>query len=318
MLSQAVVSLRKHSLGDLTVNRQLITCLALCISSSGLAAEPVRQSSSLNVKIENGAADKTISQSLFWYKADLLNGHAEKEPLEKVLAELSKTSGLDYVLKYKPEEEETVTFRIQGKTLADSLKEVLTNYNYVFIPAANAGEASKLILLRRVFEEAEEPELMLEEELPGVASDSKPAEPWSLDEFQKLESASRENMTPEQWEALEREEREQKMNRALDALDTEHRGLKEDAIGELMGVDNPEATDALLNTALNGEDTGLQQFAAEALWRHAADLEFKNPQANQALQTLAEKGDAITKEYARKALEDARRYAKNAGEDGGG
>lgn len=306
--------------------RQVIGFLALCVFSSVLVAEPVKQSTSLADQAKNSSADVS-SQSLFRYKAGLLNGHAEKMPLEKVLADLSAATGLKSVLKYKPEEGEVVSFRVKDKVLTDGLKEVLRNHNYLFIPGANAKEVSKLIVLGNRSAGAQEQQAPLRQEKHAEVTgspDEKPAGPRSLDEFRKLNLAGGDTVslheeTAEQREAREareREELEQKTERAMDALDSDFRGLKEDAIGELTGVNSPEATNALLNTALNGEDKDLQQYAAEALWRHAADFGFKNPEANQALQALAEDGNSTTREYARKALEDARRYAENAGDGG--
>lgn len=310
--------------------RQMIGFLALCVFSSGMAAEPVKQSTSSVDPPKNSSADAS-SQSLFRYKAGLLNGHAKKIPLEKVLADLSAATGLKPVLKYKPEKDEAVSFRVKDKILTDGLKEVLRNYNYLFIPASNAKEVSKLIVLGNTSAgEGDEQVSPLQEKIVEVpeSPEENPAGPHSLDDFRKLNLAGDTGDTVptyeetaeqrEAREAREREELEQRTERAVDALDSNYRGLKEDAIGELTGVNSPLATNALLDTALNGEDKDLQQYAAEALWRHAADLGFKNPEANQALQTLAEDGNSSTSEYARKALEDARSHAENAGDGDGG
>lgn len=85
----------------------------------------------------------------------------------------------------------------------------------------------------------------------------------------------------------------------------------------MTGIDSPEVTSILLNVALSVEGEELQQIAGAALWHHAADLRFKNPAVNQALKTLAEKGNLTGKENVRKALEDTKRYAKRDGEEGG-
>lgn len=323
--------------------RQLII-LPLCAWSLGVmaASQAISQSTALAAETVK-ASSEIKSQSLFHYKDGLLSGDAKKEKLGTVLSALSESVTLKAVLRYKPKSDEVVSFRVKDKVLVDALKEVLRGYNYVYIPSAgDTGELSKLILLGRVSAEvsapAVEPESTQEEEQSaeseseGLNEDVKKkklAGPWGLDEFRRLkefckpvaeanEYGKAKTETSEGCRDREALEREDKLARALDALDTDYRDLKESALNELKGINDPEATNALLNMALNGGDKELQQFAAEALWQHAADLGFKDTDANQALKVLAKEGDSTVKGYGQQALEDAKRYAKNVNGDGGG
>lgn len=313
--------------------------LPICIASAVAAAAsvPTQYSDSVTAKPEMGVAD-TSSRSLFRFKEGLLSGDAKKEKLVTVLSSLSRTAKLKVVLRYAPEANEAVSFRIKNKALSDALKEALRGYNYVYIPAAeSSGELSKLILLGKVFAQASMPapepiqeKEQLAESGGGVAAKRKKlAGPWGLDEFRSLKerckqtAEANEHGTPtkeisEECRDREALEQEDKLARALDALETDYRDLKEAALDELKGINDPEATNALLDMALNSDDQELQQLAAEALWQHAADLGFKDADANQALEVLAKDGDSTVKSYGQQALEDAKRYAKHVKEENGG
>ena len=315
--------------------------LPLCVLPLGVSA--VQMSSSQPASLTAGPGKGGVevnAQSLFRYEAGLLSGNAKKETLATVLSALSRTAKLKAMLRYKPEANEVVSFNIKDKVLTEALKEVLRGYNYIYIPTAGSGEVSKLILLGKVSAEvaAAAPALerkLIESSEPVEDSETgdmkqKLAGPWGLDEFRRLKTFCQPVAEADEYrskqkteiaaECRDREalEREDKLVRALDALDTNYRNLKEAALAELQGIDDPEAANALLNMALNEDDMELQQLAAQALWQHAADLGFKDPDANQALKVLAKDGDSIVKDYGQKALEDAKRYTKHIKDASGG
>lgn len=321
----------------------LLIVLSFCILSFGVIAAPQSGPQSPALAAEPGkGAGEAESQSLFRYKSGLLIGDAKREKLGTVLSALGKATKLKAVLRYKPEADETVSFRVKDKVLAEALKEVLRGYNYIYIPAAaDSGELSKLILLGKVAAEVSEPVLqqvsiLEQEEEQSTNSEEvkkkKLAGPWGLNEFRRLKEFCKPTAEANEYEygkpkkeelteeCRDREmlEREDKLARALAALDTDYRNLKEAALDELKGINDPEATNALLNMALNSSDKELQQFAADALWQHAADLGFKDADANQALEVLAKKGDSTVKETGQRALEDAKRYAQQRTKEGYG
>jgi len=322
---------------------RLIT-LSLCsILSYGTVANPnpLTQSSALLAESQKGVVSTNIPTSLFRFKDGLLSGNAQQENLSSVLSELGRIAKLKPVLRYKPTADEGVSFKIKDKLLADVLKEVLRNYNYIYIPASEGSDGlSKLILLGKMTTPANfsvpniEQKLIQEqqEETPTNSENvtkKKLSGPWGLDEFRRLKefckpiAEANEHGNPlatvtDECQELEALEREDKLARALDALDTNHRNLKEAALDELKGINDPEATNALLNMAMNEDDKELQQLAAEALWQHAADLGFNNLEANQALKDLTNADNTFVNDIGQKAVEDAKRYAKHTKKDGGG
>lgn len=106
-------------------------------------------------------------------------------------------------------------------------------------------------------------------------------------------------------------QRSARLERATWAIDSEHSHIRMMAIDELVTTKDPRATQIISNAAMRGEtsvDERLQ--AAEALWRHAADLEFSNLTAVQSLQQLAADSDPSVAAIANRALADMDRYQR--------
>ena len=175
----------------------------------------------------------------------------------------------------------------------------------------------------------EERASMMEGEDPSDESSQKDAYiPYNLDDYQPLpeelpdegvsalesveqDPAARRLAMEEQ--AIRKERLQQaRLERSLSALNSEHPHLRSMAIEELVSVKDPRSTPALTNVA-KSEDLSADERrqAAQALWHHAADLEFANPEANQAVRSLARDSDPSVRDIAKRALIDMERYQRH-------
>lgn len=150
----------------------------------------------------------------------------------------------------------------------------------------------------------------------GEALEPQEGEPTSLDEFQAIareeESAPGVDVSEEGDPsgdpslAAERHQRycESVVDRALAALASQHHHLKQMAINELASLEDPNATEALLQ-AVKGTldiDSALRVQAVAALGRNAAEQGFTNHDAVDTLKRLAQGSDAQLKPVAKEAL----------------
>jgi hypothetical protein len=148
--------------------------------------------------------------------------------------------------------------------------------------------------------------------------------PYDLDEFMPLPEQELVKEEPEQspgggalsaeeQAAWEERRRQAQLERSLSALYTEHSHLRAMAVEELTGIDDPRATRALESVARSdAASNDEQRRAAQALWHHAADLQFSDSIANQAIRQLADDGDPAVREIAKQALNDMERYQRRS------
>lgn len=147
----------------------------------------------------------------------------------------------------------------------------------------------------------------------GEALEPQEGEPTSLDEFQAIapeegsapmldlseEGSNNPSSDPESHQRY----REAVVDRALAALASGPHHLKQEAINQLASLEDPKATDALLQ-AVNGNvglDAALRVEAIAALGQNAADAGFNND-AVDTLKRLAQGSDAQLSAVAKEAL----------------
>lgn len=100
------------------------------------------------------------------------------------------------------------------------------------------------------------------------------------------------------------------MKRALEVLKSDYKHLYAEAIEQLVGILDPRATQALVEAASTDTDAKSRAQAVEALWQHAAHLQFADATSVTALKQLAEDSDASVSKVARRALQDMQQYQK--------
>ena len=152
--------------------------------------------------------------------------------------------------------------------------------------------------------------------------------PHDLDECQALEFTEKdaalileepsENALEEERELFEEEREENrralqdaKIKRAKAVLGMQRCShLWEEAIEELVGIQDDRVTAILIDIAGKGKTEQLKDKAAEALWNNTADSEFKNTKGIAALKRLSNSSDPAVKMKAQQALKDYERYVR--------
>jgi hypothetical protein len=105
-----------------------------------------------------------------------------------------------------------------------------------------------------------------------------------------------------------------RLNRSMSALESEHSHLRSMAVEEMSRISDPRVPGALRGVATSDESTASErQKAAQALWNYAADQQFSDSGANQALSSLVDSKDPSVKKIAEQALRDMERYQKRYG-----
>jgi hypothetical protein len=111
----------------------------------------------------------------------------------------------------------------------------------------------------------------------------------------------------------EQEHQEGLLQQVLDDLSAGDPHLPTETLALLQGMDDPRATQALIAAASSdADDSQARAQALEILWRHAADLEFRDEASVNALKQLAYDGDDQTTEIARQALQDMEQYQQHS------
>lgn len=82
-------------------------------------------------------------------------------------------------------------------------------------------------------------------------------------------------------------------------------------IEQLVGAQDPRATDALVQAASRSSDGASRTQAVEALWRHAADHAFADEVAVASLEQLAIDREPRVSKIARQALQDREHFQRS-------
>ncbi|WP_139559661.1 HEAT repeat domain-containing protein [Methylotetracoccus oryzae] len=111
----------------------------------------------------------------------------------------------------------------------------------------------------------------------------------------------------------EKRNAEKALQRDLDALRTARDdSTRRAAIERLVGNPSALATQALVEQAVGSGSPDFRVGAADALWRHAADREFADPEVLEGLRRLSTDPDRSVSELALRALSDRDAYLAGA------
>lgn len=97
------------------------------------------------------------------------------------------------------------------------------------------------------------------------------------------------------------------IDRALEAI-AGAQTIENDVIEQLVGAQDPRATEVLVHAASGSTDGASRATAVEALWRHAADHAFTDQGAIASLEQLANDSDLRVSTIARRALQDKEQF----------
>ncbi len=80
------------------------------------------------------------------------------------------------------------------------------------------------------------------------------------------------------------------------------------AMEQLAAIDHPDATELIIRATSDNSNVVDRALAADALWQHASNQSFADPEVNQALERLAADADASVRNIAEQALSDMQAY----------
>jgi hypothetical protein len=251
------------------------------------------------------------------YENGLIDASIDSAPLGKVLHEIARKTGMQIHLADPVIANWPVLTSVKGIPLVEGVKRILEGFSYMLYPAANGPVVI-------VLSTQPDPAKM---GVKATAAALKPASlaqphyaisaeaPQSLDEFQPVAvgdaffgADGEQELSPEEQLAVVQEHDKAILKRALDALNSDYKHLYAEAINQIVGMDDPRATQALVEAANTGLDAKSRAQAVEALWQHAAHLQFADATSITALKQLAGDNDAHVSKVARRALQDMQQY----------
>lgn len=291
--------------------------------------------------IEATAADNPAiaDWSAIQYARGLLDGQIENVPLGKVLSELARKSGVQVHFIDPVIAQWSVSASLKGVPFVEGIKRILDGFSYATYrgadisgiivlstqpdPARTGIKTAGTGLMRVSLTAAPDKRSPTLQD-PGAAPFIPMAGegvPQSLDELQPITMEAEslgpmeevgQEVDPAAQLAKEQEYNEALLRRALYALESEHRHLHREAINQLQGMKDPRATQALAEAASSteGKDSRARVQAVETLWRHTADLKFRDEGSINVLTRLAEDNDTRVAEIARQALRSMQQYQK--------
>ena len=264
---------------------------------------------------------------------DLITMRAEKVLLGQVLKEFAARTGARVILKNSSVAKHTVSINFKQLSFNKAVRIILNGYSYTSYSVK--GVPIVTVFGSKTGQPFQGPaETVASAILPSEPTKVHTAKiridgsPLSLDEFRpiiteqslrekELENPNKDDAMAADGSIGEEEQLQARLDRALDAIQSEYGNLHSEALHELEGMDNPEATATLIQVASGkAEKVAVPRTeAVEVLWHHAADLNFTDKGSVAALQQLANDSDPEVSVMAQKALRDRENYnRRNSGQ----
>lgn len=253
------------------------------------------------------------------YVNGLLDARIDHAPLSKVLRGIVLRTGMQTRLADPLIGNWPVVASVEGMPLAEALTRILEGYSYVLYPTASGP----VVIVLSTPPDPATISVKIPATLLNTSSLAQPNDahsekaPETLDDFQRIApedtlafatADNKQALSQEDQVLIVQEQYDAILKRSLDVLDSEHRHLHAEAVAQLVGIDNPLATHALVEAARTDPDAILRAHKVEALWQHAAILKFEDETSVAALKQLSEDSDANVRKVARRAVQDMQRY----------
>jgi hypothetical protein len=236
----------------------------------------------------------TAGASFIHYHDGRLSAQIDSRPLVDVLRELGAATGARFILRDTGNGQVLVSVTIASQPFVEGVKRILRGCSYAIYTREGADLPTVLVLSAGQTTGA--PVVRAAPMFPPPTVSS------------PLATGQREADQVEA-QAQEQAEREETLNQALTALNPAEGTLSQHALDQLVGIrDDPRATQALVQVALGASESDARAQATEALWHHAADLEFADADAVSALEQLANDADTVVQKIAQQALADMQQY----------
>jgi hypothetical protein len=270
--------------------------------------------------------------------------------LKAVVQGLTEVTGAKFVLLGDQRWANQAIFaQVNKKSLDKALARILRDYSYAVCPVAGSDMLKVTIILKRgkdtptpATARSNSSDTLVKSQPSGAsamtgkeAADAKSSSdakresdspkaayvPHDLDDYMPLPDQGPVDLGSEKDPAGgdlgsvdEQATQEARLERSLSALDSEYDHLRSMAVEELVGMNDPRATSALESIARSGDaSVDVRRQATQALWHHAADLEFADSAANSALKRLAQDKDPSIQAIADRALTDMEQYIRRQG-----
>jgi hypothetical protein len=247
------------------------------------------------------------------YEHGLIDARIDNAPLGEVLRDLALKTGMQIHIADPVIANWPVLASVKGIPLAEGVKRILEGFSYMLYPATNGPV---VIVLSTQPDPAKTTAAALKPASLAQPHHAISEEaPQSLDEFQPVAvgdaffgADGEQELSPEEQLAVVQEYNEALLKRAFDVLKSDYTHLYVEAINQIVGMDDPRATQALVEAVSTGLDAKSRAQAVEALWQHAAHLQFADATSVDALKQLAEDSDANVSKVAHRALQDMQQY----------
>lgn len=253
-------------------------------------------------ELPDAARGPLASVSLIHYRDGCLSALIENRSLAEVLHALGATTGANVILSDPASGEASVSSSFESQSFRAGVMRILEGFSYAIYPVEGEKLPAVLVL-------STAPNESPVTGRPSAADGQVPASPVLASPAAFGPSAEQE-LKNDQTDALahEQAQREESLNRAIDALTANDGKLDQQALDTLVGVQDPRATQTLIDAVSRASDGRARARATKALRHHAADLEFADGTTVAALEQLANDADAAVQKTARQALEDMKQY----------
>jgi len=256
------------------------------------------------------AANETPEVSLC-YERGVISARAEQVPLRSVLNSLAAQSGTDIRYSDPSIADSAVSVELHAIPLDEALRKILSRFAYLH--AAEGGRHTVIVLST--------PPKISKTSGAGLARSAAQESPIRLPGASISEPGSLGTATATELQqpagdegAPENTQDDALMEQAIERLRAAPFGKAwNEAVDALVGIRDAHATEALVSAADTRDAiTDHRQHAVEALWRHAADLQFTDPASTEALRRLASDGNEKVRALAARAVLDMDRYLSSA------
>ncbi|MFH0343836.1 MAG: hypothetical protein ACHBNF_17335 [Chromatiales bacterium] len=241
----------------------------------------------------------------------MINARAQHVPLRSVLQSLAAQSGMEIRYNDPQIADSAVSVELHAIPLDQALREILSIFSYLH---AAEGAQDIVIVLST-------PPKITKKSGAGLACPAAQGTPTSspgapLSEPGSLATATATELQQRASDegAPENAQDDVLVEQAIDRLRAAPAGQAwNEAVDALVGIRDAHATEALVSAA-DTQDAGPvhRRYAVEALWRHAADLQFAEPASTEALRRLASDSNEKVRALAARAVFDMDRYLRSA------
>ena len=298
--------------------------------------------------IKTGGADENTGTYTVTVEKGLISLAAENASLDAILNELNTKTGVTFATRTASLSTDIVSISFQNLTFAEAIGRLLKDYSYVIEeePQPHIIILASLPSREVSTKDSSTPKVYTVQ--PGSAATRGVSQvtyqagerPFDLDECQALEFSEKDanqaisglqeslhktdtgklskgaseqesRYLQEKMEENRKRLDDEKIKRAQKVLGMERcSNLYEQAIEEISRIQDDRVTAILADTAQSGKTEKLKMKAAQELWHHTADSEFKDTKGIDALKRLSTSSDHMVSDIAQRALRDYERYIR--------